>query len=148
MTESEELLLRVLTEEHWPCPVCGYDLHRTTAPRCSECGHRIELRVTVALAMGRAWLTTLLVAAGQAGLGVFVILLALSPLGERRLLLPPGLLWDGLYYAIFGLIPTPVLLLVLRRRFSRLPEWLQWGSALAFGAILGTTLAGLVMTIR
>ena len=148
MSMSDGLLLQVLAEEHWPCPVCGYDLHRTTAPRCSECGRSLELRVTTPMGMERAWLVTLLVLAGEAGLGVLMLLAMLDRAGSRRHILPAGPVWDVLYYASFVLIPTPLLILGLRRWFTQMPGWIQWSCFIISGVIMGMTLIGMVIAIR
>ncbi len=135
MSESQhDLLERLLDAHHLPCPVCGYDLHRLTQPRCTECGNLLRLKVILANPPLRwVWLTGLVAACLNAGCGLIMLLITLLSLHARRSipvdprsdLLPRGLFFTFLYAFELAMILSPLAALVGRRIFQSWTLWIQ-----------------------
>ena len=137
MDAADEMLLRLLAAEHMACPVCGYDLHRLTVPRCSECGKALALKVVLEEQPVRgAWIGALAAACVNAGLGMvaWLVLAVMGSGGTRDILLPRGLVFDVAYFVQPGLVFLPLMVLLMRRRFLRWPLWVQVGLTVAIAA--------------
>jgi len=67
----DDLLLRFLERAEAPCPICGYNLHKLTRPKCPECGQTIELRVGAVNARISALIACLTPMLMMFGLSVF-----------------------------------------------------------------------------
>jgi hypothetical protein len=120
-----------------PCPVCGYNLHALTEPRCPECGHAVRLRVAAKVPHLRAWLTLATTTAASAGLGILFSMIHTSSRFARG----PAF-WAERYFYLS--IPLLAAVLLARRPFTRRPPWLQWLVALPLAFL---ALASLVTAI-
>ena len=102
------------------CPTCGYNVHAVTAPRCPECGGRLEIRVVpVSSGFSRAWLTALVASGLGGGMGLLLAAVVVHSGLPRN-----SLNIDVVYFLLQ--IPTPVILLIARRWYVRMTNMLQW----------------------
>lgn len=139
LTPREQYLITYLREHEDNCPLCGYNLRGLTRPVCPECGRGIVLTVGLQDTFSYAWAVALIGQALSGGMGAF--LLMMYCLGEG----PPMHRPAERYACTMFLLALPVtgILLLVRRRFYRLPvgvqrllaliSWLL--SASAFGAL-------------
>ena len=129
-TPSEEsALVEYLRERDVACPLCGYNLRGLTAARCPECGRGLHLSVGLTEPRIGAWVTCLVGVTASAGLG----LLATAAIVQNG--------WDVMYGGDASLaqraafthflasMPAAAAVIVLRRRYRRLPQAAQWTMA-------------------
>jgi len=114
---QDELLLAYLAEHEASCPVCGYNVHRITVPRCPECGRGLRLRLRTSDGFSRTWLITLMCAGVSAGIGgVMVCMIARwGPPPSREPVLA------GVVWCYVASMPLPLVVFWLRRAYARWP---------------------------
>jgi hypothetical protein len=130
-------LLHWLANRDVPCPLCNYNLRSLTTPRCPECGNDLRLSVALSEPYIKPWITLAIAICGSAGAGIIFSFIVL------RAGLSDGFGIDGpiIYYMIT--IPTPIILLLTRRRYQRLPRRTQWSISL-FAAALTLLATGIL----
>ena len=119
---DEAALLDFLRDRDVPCPLCAYNLRRLTSPRCPECGHELHLTVGVTDLRIGAWITGLIGIAAAAGFGTFAIIEVIRrgwPRGE------PIAMHASVAYFVTS-VPLLLALVMLRSRYRRLPQLMQW----------------------
>ena len=135
-------MLDFLRDRDVSCPLCAYNLRGLTSARCPECGHELRLTVGVTDLRIGAWVTCLIGLAAAAGFGTYAIILVIRrgwPWGE------PIVLHAAVAYFIAS-VPMLIVLVLLRRRYRRLAQPLQW--VLGSIAMLLTILAYLGLFAR
>jgi hypothetical protein len=116
------------------CPACGYNLHALTVPRCPECGRGLALRL-VGGRLHVCWIVLLIVAAFGAGIGVLMLaVLTRDPM-------PRELRWRIVLTYFMCNVPLPLVVLLTRRAFEKLPKPLQLVVA---GIMIAATLVALI----
>lgn len=118
---DDEMLRAFLTSRDVPCPACGYNLRLHRMSVCPACGLPLKLAVGNDTPFKLAWAITLCINAMIAGAGLlllsFTTAQSLQPL-------------DGLEY-IWWIgpmvwVPTPLIILGLRKWFCRQSKTLQY----------------------
>ncbi len=67
---DEQLVVDYLRLREAHCPVCHYNLHLLTVPRCPECGRELRLTVGTLEPFMRAWICLAVATFASAGLGL------------------------------------------------------------------------------
>ena len=124
-SDDNSALLNWLAHRDVPCPLCNYNLRALTTPRrCPECGNDLRLSIALSEPYIKPWITLAIAVCGSAGAGIiFSFIVLRSGFGN-------GVGIDGpiIYYMIT--IPTPIILLLTRRRYQRLHRRTQWSISL------------------
>ncbi len=109
------------------CPTCDYNLRDIRDRTCPECGYGLALHLTASPPGLTAWVALLVGLALAAGQGVPVLLALPYYYIWLHLVTWPA---DYMQILILGhrvvAVPLMVAVLVLRRRFLRLPSRTQW----------------------
>lgn len=124
--------LAYLQERQAPCPSCGYNVHQLSQARCPECGVPLRAQVVSTDTIDTWWLIALLTSAISSGFGLL------------GLLFFPLYGWphstDVLFHAAWAfylfMVPTTLLLLLIRRWFSRWPTPIRVLIALCLSLLL------------
>ena len=135
---SEEALVDYLSDRDAACPLCQYNLRGLTSSRCPECGRALQLTIGLVEPRIGAWLTAVVSMAGAASLGV----LALVALVRHGVMADAVVFLIAFFYFIAA-IPALLALIVLRRRYRRMPQAWQWTIALVAGSLTMLALATL-----
>lgn len=137
---DEELLLGYLQQREAVCPVCKYNLHALTLPRCPECGMGLRLSVGTVEPYLRAWILLIVAACASAGLGVlFVVVVVrdgwpLTTFSGRTSILE-FVATNGSIAYFMATIPVVVLALAFRRWFIRRARATQWAFSALFSIV-------------
>src|SRR5436309_13433704 len=107
--DDDAILVGWLRERDAPCPLCQYNLRGLTVPRCPECGHGLQLSVSIVDPDVKPWVTLAVAVCGSAGLGVTVGCIVL-----REGMPHEGSLLDWALVLFMLAIPTPLVLLMRR----------------------------------
>ena len=137
---TEEALLDYLRDRDAACPLCRYNLRGLTSGRCPECGRALQLTIGLVEPRVGAWVTALISMAGAASLGV----LALVALARHGLMADGFVVWVAFFYFIAA-VPVLFALIVLRRRYQRMPQPWQWAVAGLAALLTILALAGLAV---
>ena len=125
------------------CPLCRRPLS-AERDSCAKCGSVLQLGLKTFSPYLIAWGFTLSATVVVAGFGIFLTLLMLirrPPVSQVVILAFWAICFLG-----FVMAAVSVGLLYLRRRFVRLPVWIQWVAALfAWGVTLFTALVFLLI---
>lgn len=131
---DESVLARYLEDEHAPCPVCEYDLFKTSGINCPECGSPIQLGVVSPHARAGAWLMGVIAFALALGFDGVVLLLMLVPMiaqGVPAFSAAPQFWVLYLMMWCLGGVSATGLVVVLRRKrqWQSRPVNKQWRAA-------------------
>jgi hypothetical protein len=127
MDPRNAMLLDFLTKYEAKCPVCKYNLHGLTQPRCPECGNALRLSVGSS-GYPLLWLVILLVAMClSAGCGVLSgIVMTAEVIRTRRLeMLQDSVAVPFLFLGTFVSVFPAGLFALGARFFVRLPRLVQ-----------------------
>jgi hypothetical protein len=150
-TLEERLLLVYLQNREDHCPLCGYNVHRLTVPRCPECGQELALSVIARGLKLRCFILAIVALAASAGVGLLLLLLVIANL-LQGFGMPGGLFSQAgetlVVTSFWGTIPAAVALVVARRRFLRLSARAQTLIATAAVAFFVAQIAAFVVWVR
>ena len=137
---SEAALVDYLRDRDATCPLCQYNLRGLTSNRCPECGQALQLTIGLVEPRVGAWVTAVVSMAGAASLGV----LALVALVRH------GITGDGMaflvaFFYFIAAIPALLVLVVLRRRYRRMPQSRQWAIGVVAASLTILALAALAV---
>jgi hypothetical protein len=132
---DEAALLDYLRVRDVACPLCAYNLRGLTAGRCPECGRALQLSVGLTEPRIGAWVMCLVAVTASGALGVLAVLSMIAN-GWRSLFDAGNAFFFAAMVYFLASIPAVAALIVLRRRYRRLPQRVQWG--LAVGAAVLT----------
>jgi hypothetical protein len=126
----DELLLELVRSQEIACPVCGYNLHGLTMPRCPECGRNLKLTLGAMEPYLTAWITAAIATFGSSGIALLLDCFAAAKGVHLRDIVQLAA------FFCFNLSPPLALAAVLWRRFFVRAPWpLQWTLA-AFCVLL------------
>ncbi|MEX1016075.1 MAG: hypothetical protein WDZ31_04950 [Phycisphaeraceae bacterium] len=139
---DHDLLLAYVRDRDVPCPRCRYNLRDIERPYCPECGTQPTLTVGDAQQPLGAWLLLTIMlwfAASSGAHSVFRQVVLVMYFGADHLVqflsFPETL--DGIAVLINVLcLPTAVVMLLTRRRYSRMPLATQWRVSGAVSGVL------------
>ena len=125
---DDAVLIEYLRTRNVACPLCGYNLRGLTACRCPECGRGLQLSVGLIEPRIGAWVTCLVAVTAPAGMGV-VAVLSLVQNGWEMMSSGEDLASIvAIWYFLATLLFVPAVI-VLRRRYRRLSQPIQWSLA-------------------
>lgn len=134
-TEHQHLV-HLLEHHAISCPRCRHDLHGIREPVCPSCGSELALSLSASSFSYVPWILLLTVSGLCAGLGLFYVLIIIEegwpPWGDFG----EVVFWVTMW-ALFLLIPAPVLVYRGRQRLWRYHPADQWrrGGMLAAGLL-------------
>lgn len=141
-----ELVREYLKDRTIGCPRCGYNLRGAAGEHCSECGERLELRLSSTRERVGPWLVAVLALALPLG---FAVIIALAgAFGAWR-----SPYWNQNDTTTLGAAAAVSLCLLVglfvvsrrRHRFMQRPRVEQWVRALALAGFMGAVQIALLV---
>jgi hypothetical protein len=128
--DDDALLLQFVSTREIYCPVCKYNLHQLTIPRCPECGRALKLTVGAVEPFMAAWIFLAISLFASSGIG-----LLLTAFAAKGTLGPLHGMEVFAWWFPDASIPFALVAILLRRRFLRQPPLRQWLIAIAAAAL-------------
>jgi hypothetical protein len=142
-SNDDAMLLQFVRDREVPCPVCKYNLHALTVPRCPECGRALCLTVGAVEPFLAAWIITAIGSFGSSGIGALLTAFAICrPVHFHD---PTQYLaWWSFTFSV----PLAIGTVMFRRKFLRLPRGIQWILAVLVVTLSLGQIVGFIALIR
>src|SRR4051812_20929471 len=142
-SNDEAMLLQFVRDHEVLCPVCKYNLHALTVPRCPECGRALKLTVGTVEPFLAAWVVVAIGTFASSGIGALLTCFAVFQRPHFHEFIQYVAWWS--FTASF---PFALCAVLLRRQFLRLSRTIQWLIAILALTISAIQIAGFVIFIK